>query len=268
MLGHEPVLLDPLRLFALGHILIASICEHVRLFSMHQRDGLRHVDDVGRCAQHAVHQAGLGINPDMRLHYEERVSPLLGLVHLGVTLTAAVLCRAGRGNDGGVHHGASLEQHTLMGQPGIDVGQHLRASWCFSSRWRMRRMVLSSDTRAAPSRPIKQRCKGQTCRSSSIAGSIRFHHSCRQWMRSMVSTAVDGRPPSAWCAPRACCWISATKACKGTTLFIFSRKTSLRVFLWKRSSPGVIWFMSLSSPHFTPSAGRKDLGFCRLPLDI
>ena len=55
--GRLPFRINGLRLFALGHPLVARISEHVRLLSMHQRAGLRHVVDVGRRAHHAVHQA-------------------------------------------------------------------------------------------------------------------------------------------------------------------------------------------------------------------
>ena len=59
-------------------------------------------------------------------------------------------------------------------------------------------------------------------------------------MRSMVSMGNGGRPPNAWCAPLACGWISAMSAAQGTTWFISSRKTSLRVFLGSGSRPNVI----------------------------
>lgn len=50
----------------------------------------------------------------MRFHPEVPLVALFGLVHSWVTLTAAVLGRAGRGHDGGVHHGAGLKQQALM----------------------------------------------------------------------------------------------------------------------------------------------------------
>ena len=70
--------------------------------------------------------------------------------------------------------------------------------------------------RAAPSRSTKRRYRGRSCNSSSMAGSLRFHHSCRQWMRSMVSMGNGGCPPNAWWAPRVKRAIRATSAAHGT----------------------------------------------------
>jgi hypothetical protein len=52
-------------------------------------------------------------------------------------------------------------------------------------------MVVSSDMRAAPSsrKPAVQRALVQ------FFFHRRFHHSCRQWTRSLVSMAIGGRPP-------------------------------------------------------------------------
>ena len=123
--------------------------------------------------------------------------------------------------------------------PALMAASTCGASWCFSSRWRKRRMVVSSGMRAAPSRPAKRRYSGRSCSSSSMAGSLRFHHSCKQWMRSMVSMGNGGRPPRAWCGPLANGAMRATSVAQGTTWFISSRKTSLRVFLGSGSRPRV-----------------------------
>ena len=62
--------------------------------------------------------------------------------------------------------------------------------------------------------------------ASSMGGSLRFHRSCRQWMRSIVSTTNGGRPPSAWSAPRAWGRIIAANLIRATVWPIASRKTS------------------------------------------
>ena len=54
---------------------------------------------------------------------------LFGLVHLGVTLACAVLGRTRRRNQGGVHHGARLEQQAVRGQLGVDDLQDLEAQF-------------------------------------------------------------------------------------------------------------------------------------------
>ena len=124
---HMPVGLDVLRLFSLAHALVARVGEHIALLAMHQRTGLRHVVDVGRCADDRVHQARVGVHPDVRLHAEVPLVALLRLMHLGVALAAAVLGRARRGNERGVHHGAALQEQSLGRERGVDRGQQLQA---------------------------------------------------------------------------------------------------------------------------------------------
>lgn len=124
--GHMPVGLYALDFFSFGHPLVASIGEHIAFLTVHQRGGLRHVIDVGGCAHHGVNQPRVGIDADVALHAKVPLLALLGLMHLGVTLAVLVLGRAGRGNQGGVHHRALLEHQALVGQAGVDHGQHLR----------------------------------------------------------------------------------------------------------------------------------------------
>ena len=87
-------------------------------------------------------------------------------------------------------------------------------------------------------------------------------------MRSIVSTANGGRPPLALGAG-ACGAISDTSSAHGTTRFISSRNSRLRVRLVLRSyplSPRLICFMSAMS-HIT----RVAAGLCRpslAPLEI
>ena len=118
-----PVGLDVLSLLALGHALIAGIGKDIRLLAVNQAVGLCDIVDIGRCAHHRVNQTRVGIDTDVRLHTEMPLIALLGLVHLGVALAAAVLGRTGRGNQRGVHDGAALEQQPLGLQGGIDRGQ-------------------------------------------------------------------------------------------------------------------------------------------------
>lgn len=61
----------------------------------------------------------------MRLHVEEQLVALLGLVHLGVAFAVHFLGRARRSNEGGVNDGASLEQQALLRQTGVDGALHL-----------------------------------------------------------------------------------------------------------------------------------------------
>mmetsp|Transcript_39182 Transcript_39182/g.92016 ORF Transcript_39182/g.92016 Transcript_39182/m.92016 type:complete len:247 (-) Transcript_39182:3189-3929(-) len=123
---HVPTRLAVREPLALVHALIARVAPGIALLAVQQTRGLRHVVDVCGGADDAVHQARVRIRTNVRLHAEVPLVALLGLVHLGVALAVLVLGGARRGNDGRVHHRASPEHESLLGQAGIDRGQHLR----------------------------------------------------------------------------------------------------------------------------------------------
>jgi hypothetical protein len=108
-----------------GRTLLASVCKHDRLFSVKQTMSLGYIVEVGCCSADCVHQPKISIHPDMGFHTEMPLVALLGLVHLGVTLTTAVLGGTGCSNQGDVHHSSCLEHQALGGQGGIDGGQQL-----------------------------------------------------------------------------------------------------------------------------------------------
>ena len=70
---------------------------------------------VGGRDRSRVHQPGVCIDRNERLHAEVPLVALFGLMHLGVALAASVLGRAGRGNNGGVHDAAASEEQALFG---------------------------------------------------------------------------------------------------------------------------------------------------------
>jgi hypothetical protein len=88
--------------------------------------------------------------------------------------------------------------------------------------------------------------------ASSMARSERLNHCWTKWMRSMVSTANGGRPPL---APGAGAYgaISETSSAHGTTRFISSRNSRLRVRLVLRSNP-----LSPRLICFIPSMSHMD----------
>ena len=122
-----PVDRDVLGFFALGNTLVTRICKHVGFFAVYQRAGLRHIVDVRCGARHAVHQARVGIHTNMGLHSEVPLTTRLRLMHLRVALAAAVLGRAGCGDQGCVYGRAALEQRALGSQRAVDGGQYLNA---------------------------------------------------------------------------------------------------------------------------------------------
>jgi len=106
---------------------VAGIRKDHRFFTVQQAMTLRDIVDIGRCADDGVHQARVGIDTDMRLHPKVPLVALLGLVHLRISLTRAVLGRAGCCNQSGIHDRTSLEHQAFGDQGGVDRGQQLSA---------------------------------------------------------------------------------------------------------------------------------------------
>src|ERR1700712_5268675 len=69
-------------------------------------------------------------------------------------------------------------------------------------------------------------------------------HTCIKWMRNIVSTGNGGRPRL---PPGACGNTSATSSLHGTTRFISSRNSRLRVRLVVKSNPRLACLMPKSS---------------------
>ena len=72
-----------------------------------------------------MYQARIRVHPNVGLHAKVPLIALLALVHLGVALAALVFGGAGRGNERGIHHGASFELQAFGLQQGINRGQNL-----------------------------------------------------------------------------------------------------------------------------------------------
>jgi hypothetical protein len=111
----------------LDRALITGIRKHHNFLAMQQVMALRDIVDIGRSPNDGVNQARVSINTDMRLHAEVPLVAFLGLVHLRITLTRAVLGRAGRCNQRGINDRAGLEHQAFGDQGGVDRGQQLNA---------------------------------------------------------------------------------------------------------------------------------------------
>ena len=83
--------------------------------------------DIVNMACHAfdgMHQIRVGINTDVRFHAEVPLVAFFARMHLGISRLAFVLCRGGRGNQGGIDGGAGFEQQAFADQLGVDGSQH------------------------------------------------------------------------------------------------------------------------------------------------
>ena len=141
--SHRNVPIHAFRFRPLAGAKVAGIGKHHFFLSVQQAVSLSHVVDVGRCADDGVHQARLCVDTNVRLHAEVPLVAFLGLVHLRVTLTGAVLGGAGCRNQSGVHHRIGLEQQALGGQLGVD---HLQDLW--AQLVRFEQMTKSQDADA------------------------------------------------------------------------------------------------------------------------
>ena len=93
---------------------------------------LRDIRHVGRRRRDAVHQPRDCVHPDVRLHPEVPLIPLLDLMHRGVARLGAVLRRRRRVEDGRVHDRAFPQPQALRRQMPSDLGQqHLAQGMAF-----------------------------------------------------------------------------------------------------------------------------------------
>ena len=148
---------------------------------------------AGRAA-HRMHQPRVGIHADMGLHPKVPLVALLARMHLRVALAVLVLRRTRRRHQSRIHCAALLEQQALAAQQIIDCRQDAIGQFVVSSRWRNRRMVLSSGRRTNSSSRANSRYSGTSKKASSIAGSDGLNRCCRKCVRSIVSSA-KGRCP-------------------------------------------------------------------------
>jgi hypothetical protein len=73
---------------------VTRIAEGIGLIVVQQGAGLRDVSDVGRRAEHCVHETRLGVHADVGLHAEVPLLAIPGLAHLAVARVALILGRA------------------------------------------------------------------------------------------------------------------------------------------------------------------------------
>lgn len=139
-----------------------------------------HIVDVGRRAHQGMHQARVGIRPDMGPHAEVPLVALPGLMHLGITLAAAVLGRTGRGDQRGIDRRAAFEHQAFVGQHALTVVSIWGARSCALSRWRKRRMLTRSGIQAVLAKPQKSRYSGVSNKASSMAMSLKPNHCCKK----------------------------------------------------------------------------------------
>ncbi len=144
---------------------------------MEQAVSLGNVVDVGGCADDGVYQSRVGVNPNVGHHPKVPLVAFPCLVHLGVALTAAVLGRAGCGNQGGIHHRTGLEHRPLVARVALMVAISWTLRLCFSSKWRILKMVLSSRERMSPGfKRANWQYSEMSCRAYFMAGSLRPNH--------------------------------------------------------------------------------------------
>src|SRR5271168_1495685 len=111
----------------LGLALIAAVAPHFALLAMQQLRQHVAVRHAGRAGRHRVDVALLRIHADVRLQPEVPLLALARLVHLRIALTARVLSRRRRVEDGRIHDRAGLDLDALGFQMHVHRLQHQTA---------------------------------------------------------------------------------------------------------------------------------------------
>ncbi len=102
---------------------VTGIGKHLGFVSMQQIGRVGHIAGVGRGGVQSVHQAAIGIGADVGFHAEVPLVALLGGVHVGIARAGAVFGGTGRGNEGGIDHGAFAHEQAAFAQVGVDLGK-------------------------------------------------------------------------------------------------------------------------------------------------
>jgi hypothetical protein len=105
--------------------LITRVTEDISLLAMEQAVTLGDLAAFVIRPSYGMHQTGVRMHPDVRLHPEVLLTLLLGLVHFGVGLAGLVLRRVRCADQCGVHHRAGLEHQAFTPQHLVDRGQNL-----------------------------------------------------------------------------------------------------------------------------------------------
>src|ERR1700730_4494258 len=103
---------------------VGLVAKHFALSTVQQFGHLRTVVPVRHVRAKAVADPA-AIRADVRLHTEMPVFSLLRLAHLRVSRALLILRRWRRGNEGGVHNRAALEQQTLLLEQAANLGEYL-----------------------------------------------------------------------------------------------------------------------------------------------
>ena len=165
-----------------------------------------------------MHQSRVSIYLNVHLHSKVPLIAFLDLVHLGVSLTLFVLGPAGRCNDGGIHDGALLEHQALLGETGVDGGQHRRGQVV-----RLQQMAEAQDG----GRIGHARCTVKAGKAAVQQPLVQFFCRSRIAQAPLRRQAVDAQHgfdgklwafTQAWCSPRARVAMRAISAAQGHDL--------------------------------------------------
>jgi len=105
-----------------------------------------------------MHHRLLAVHADVRFGAEILLLALSSLMHRGIALAAGVLGRRGRVNNRRVHDGAGRIRMPFVSRSRLTVISIWPHRSCCSSRWRKRRIVVSSGAAVTPrSTPAKRR---------------------------------------------------------------------------------------------------------------
>jgi hypothetical protein len=156
------------------HIALAGIrriAPHPPLLTMQQITQHLRIVYVGGGGHHRMHELGLAIRADMRLHAEVPLVALLGLAHLGITLFVFVFGR-GRGiDDGGIIDRPRADLQALRLQMLTDRGkQALAQVMCFQQMTEFAFLVSSGAGSRPRSMPRHARSARESYSASSTLG--------------------------------------------------------------------------------------------------
>ena len=121
-----PARVDVLGAIWLFDALVVGIGEHVRFLTMHKRMRVGDVIDVGRGAEHRMHQAASSVDAEVTRHADVPLVAFPDPLRIGSVRARAAPPRTGRVNQRGGYRRAFLEHQPLGRQRRVHGLKHLR----------------------------------------------------------------------------------------------------------------------------------------------
>lgn len=157
---------------------------------MQQLSDLRYISYIRRSTVDVTRQTRFSINTDMRLHAEEVLIALIGLLHFRIAFAFLVLRRTGRVDDGGINNRSLAQRQSSFSQVVVDGFQNTRRQLMLIQQapkthnccvFQDRSAELQSSKLAHRSSLVQRLFHDRVAQRDAVLQQVNAHH-CFQWI--------------------------------------------------------------------------------------